>query len=147
MPSPRRALGREQIGDEVIFKLGTAGAPDAVSGKTVDLPAGKFSSLKLLATGVEGNQEMQTFTIQYADGTSTSVTQGLTDWSSSPSLPGESLAVQMPYRLAGDGTIDSNPFYLNAYSIALDSAKEVRSISLPMNRNVLVFAMTLEPAH
>jgi alpha-mannosidase len=41
-------LGKEQVGAEVVFKLGPANAPDAVSGKTVSLPAGKYSSVRVL---------------------------------------------------------------------------------------------------
>ena len=66
----RQLLGDEQVGAGVIFNLGQANAPDAVTSKTVTLPADDFSSLKILASGVNGNQEMQTFGVNYADGTS-----------------------------------------------------------------------------
>jgi alpha-mannosidase len=141
-----QALGTEQVGDGVVFKLGPANAPDVVTGKTVNLPAGKFTSLKVLAIGVNGNQEMQTFAIAYADGTSSSFTRSLSDWSAPRNFNGESAAVEMPYRLTADGTKDSRTFYAYAYTLDLDSNREVRSISLPSNRDVLVFAMTLVPA-
>ncbi len=142
-----RALGTEQVGDEVMFKLGPANAPDAVTGKTVTLPVGKFTSLKLLATAVDGNQRRQVFTVTYADGTSSSMTQTLSDWSSAgnSSVTGESSAVNVPYRLAADGSTDANSFSLFAYSLTLDPSKEVRSLTLPANRNVLLFAATLVP--
>jgi alpha-mannosidase len=54
--------------------------------------------------------------------------------------------VQVPYRLVADGSKDGNPFNLCAYSFTLDAMKTVRSISLPDNRNVLVFAITLVPS-
>lgn len=139
-------LGREQVGGEVNFKLGPANAPDATSGKTVPLPAGKFASIRVLATGLEGNQTRQTFTITYTDGTSSTATQSLSDWSGSASFHGESEGVEVPYRLGGDGSIDGNPFHLWAYSFKADPAKEVKSIALPGNRNVLVFGITLVPA-
>jgi len=138
-------LGAEQVGDSVVFKLGPANAPDAVAGKTVTLPAGKFGSLKVLAVGVNGNQEMQTFTVTYADGTSSSFTRSLSDWASPRSFNGESIAVSMPYRLTADGTKDSRTFYAYAYTFNLDTTKAVRSLSLPSNRDVLVFALTLVP--
>jgi alpha-mannosidase len=141
-----KTLAADPVGDGVVFKLGPAGAPDAVTGKTVLLPAGQYTSLKLLALAVEGNQAMQNFAVTYADGTSTSFTQSLSDWASSSTLPGESVAVRTPYRLVGDGSVDANPFNLSAYSFALDSNKQVRSISLPGDRNVLIFAITLVPA-
>jgi alpha-mannosidase len=138
-------LGRELIGDEVVFRLGSTNVPDAVTSETVDFPAGKFASVRVLATAVEGNQSRQAFTVKYADGTSSSFTQSLSDWAGSTEIHGESLAVQMPYRLAGDGSVDGNPFSLWAYTFPLDPSKEVSSISLPSNRNVIVFAMTLVP--
>jgi alpha-mannosidase len=138
-------LGSEQVGDGVVFKVGPANAPDAVTSKTVALPDGKFASLKMLAVGVNGDQELQTFTVTYADGTSTSFTQSLSDWAVPRNFTGESAAVAMPYRLTADGSKDARTFYGNAYSFNLNSSKEVRSVSLPSNRDVLVFAMTLVP--
>jgi alpha-mannosidase len=139
-------IGHEQVGDGVVFRLGPAGVPDAVSGKTVTLPSGKFTSLKILALGVNGEQEMQTFTITYADGTSSSFTQSLSDWASPSNFIGESAAVSLSYRLTSDGSKDTRTFYAYAYSFNVDSNKVVRSISLPSNRDVLIFAMTLVPA-
>jgi alpha-mannosidase len=140
------AFGSEQVGDEVVFKLGPANAPDAVTSKTIPLPAGKFSSVKILGLAVEGKQETQPFTVNYTDGTASSFTQSLSDWAGGGDLRGESVAVQMPYRLAGDGSKDANPFNACAYSFDLDSTKAVRSLTLSSNRNVLVFAVTLVPA-
>ncbi|HTW58998.1 MAG TPA: glycoside hydrolase family 38 C-terminal domain-containing protein [Terriglobales bacterium] len=139
-------LGAEQVGDGVVFKLGPPNAPDAVTGKTVTLPAGKFGSIKVLAVGVNGHQEMQTFTVTYDDGTSSTFTQSLSDWAMPHNFSGESAAVSMPYRLTGDGSKDSRTFYAFAYSFDLDKNKVVHSISLPSNREVLVFALTLVPA-
>jgi hypothetical protein len=138
-------LGAQQIGDEVVFKLGPANVADAVSSKAVDLPADKFASIRILATAVEGNQNHQIFTVNYADGTSASFTQTLSDWAGGGDVHGESLAVRVPYRLTGDGSTDANPFNLYAYSFSLDSTKQVRSVTLPENRNVAVFAITLVP--
>ena len=100
---------------------------------------------ELLATGVEGGQESQVFTITYADGTSSSVTQSLSDWYEPSGYKGESEAVVAPYRLVEDGSKDNRTFYLYGYSFNLDSNKVVRSITLPGNEHVLVFAMTLVP--
>jgi alpha-mannosidase len=138
-------LGEEQVGDEVVFKLGPPNVADAVSSKTVDLPTDNFASIRILATAVEENQGHQIFTVNYTDGTSASFTQTLSDWSGGGHVHGESVAVRVPYRLAGDGSQDSNPFYLYAYSFSLDPAKQVRSVTLPENRNVAVFAITLVP--
>jgi alpha-mannosidase len=140
-----KTLGSEQVGDDVIFKLGPPNVADVVTSKTIDLPSGKFASLKVLATAVEGNQDNQIFTVNYADGSTSSFTQTFSDWSGGGDVRGESLAVHLPYRVAGDGSTDSNPFNLFAYTFSLDPTKQVRSVTLPENRNVAVFAMTLVP--
>jgi len=128
-----------------VFRIGPANAPDVVTSKTVLLPVGKFTSLKILAVGVNGDQELQTFTVTYADGTSSSFTQSLSDWAVLKNSVGESMAVSTLYRLAADGTKDNRIFHAYAYSFTLAANKEVRSISLPSNRNVLVLAVTLVP--
>jgi alpha-mannosidase len=140
-----QAIGTQQVGDGAIFQIGPADAPDMVSGSTVTVPAGKFSSIKVLALGVNGEQEMQTFSVAYADGTSSSFTQSLSDWAAPSNFAGESVAFILPYRLVSDGSKDSNTFYGYAYSFNLDSSKVVRSLSLPSNREVLVLGVTLVP--
>jgi alpha-mannosidase len=141
-----QVLGSTQVGEGVLFKLGPANALDVVRSATVALPSGKFSSLRMLAFGVNGSQEAQVFTVTYADGTTSSFTQSLSDWNRPQGFSGESLAVTMPYRLGGDGSKDNRTFYIYGYSFSLDDRKEVRSITLPSNAQVLVFAMTLVPA-
>jgi alpha-mannosidase len=138
-------LGATQVWDGVLFKLGPANAPDVVTSKVVNLPAGKFIALKVLATGVEGNQEQQDFTVTYSDGSSTSFSQNLSDWFTPQNFNGESTAVAMNYRLSGDGSKDSSRFHIYGYSFDVDKTKTVRSITLPDNRNVVVFAITLAP--
>jgi alpha-mannosidase len=141
----KEAMGPNQLWDGVMFNLGPANAPDVVMGKTVTLPEGKFASLKILAAGVDGEQESQIFTITYADGTTSRITQSFSDWYGSSSYEGESEAAVMRYRLQSDGARDARTFYLYGYSFNLDSKKVVRSITLPDNEHVPVFAMTLVP--
>ena len=101
---------------------------------------------KILAVGVEGNQEQQIFTVNYTDGTSSSFTQSLSDWAERGRFKGESVAAEMPYRLTAEGSKDANAFYAHAYSFALDSGKVAKSVSLPANANVLLLAATLAPS-
>jgi hypothetical protein len=49
----------------------------------------------------------------------------------------------MNYRDNSTGTLDERVLYLYGYSFALNSAKTVKSIALPQNRNVVVLAITL----
>jgi alpha-mannosidase len=143
---PAQPLGTSLEWEGVMFRLGPANAPDVVTGKTVALPLGKFASLMMLATGVDGSQKSQTFTVAYADGTSSSFTRSLSDWYSPATFVGESTAASVPYRLSGDGEEDDGPFHIFGYSFDLDSNKPLRSITLPNNRGVVILAMALVPA-
>jgi hypothetical protein len=127
------------------FNFGPAGALDAVNSKTVSLPAGHFSALKMLAAGVNGNQASQAFVVTFTDGTSTTFTQSVSDWFTPQNFSGESKAFTMSYRDRSNGTKDSRTFLLYGYSFALNSGKTVSSITLPGNRNVVVLAITLNP--
>ncbi len=73
-------LGTSATWSGITFTLAGAGALDAVSNTTLALPAGNYSTLYMLATGVNGNQTNQTFVVTYTDGTTSTVTQSLSDW-------------------------------------------------------------------
>jgi hypothetical protein len=128
------------------FYFGPAGVLDAVSGQTVALPAGQFASLKLLATAVNGSQVSQAFKVTYTDGGSTSAVQSLSDWFSPASFPGETRALTMAHRNTGSGLLDNRTFYLYEYSLALNPAKTVASVTFPGNPNVVVLAASLTGA-
>jgi hypothetical protein len=125
------------------FTLGTVGAADAVANAKVTLPSGSYSTLYFLGTGVDGNQTGQQFTVTYTDGTTTVATQSLSDWGAPQSYSGESTASTMAYRVTPSGGTQSQNWYLYKYSITLNSAKTVQSITLPASRYVVVLAMTL----
>ena len=139
-------LGSNLSWGGVPFTIGPAGANDVAhggSGMTVNLPGGRYASLRFLATAVNGNQPNQNFTVRYTDGTTTAFTQGISDWYTSQSYSGESTALTMAYRNASSGRQDNRTFRLYGYSFTLDSAKTVQSLTLPNNVNVEVIAITL----
>jgi hypothetical protein len=139
-------LGTSLTWNGSTYTFGTLGAANAVSSATIALPAGNDSAVTLLATGVNGNQNNQVFVVTYTDGTTTSVTQSLSDWYSPQNYAGEAKAATMAYRLNQNGTTDNRTFYLYGYSLAVNSAKTVKSITLPNNRNVVVLAVDVTPA-
>jgi hypothetical protein len=124
---------------------------DAVTGDTaapfnggpIPLPAGQFTTLQLLATGVQGDQTSQTITVTYTDNTTSTFTQNFSDWFTPKNHTGEVEGVAMSYRDISDGTQDDRPFNLYGYSFNLNSAKTVKSFTLPNNRDVVVMATTL----
>jgi len=110
------------------------------------LPAGNFSSLRMLGTGVNGQQLSQPFTVTYTDGTTSVFNQSLSDWQKSQNFAGESKALTMPYadNIYNGGRIPQ-PTYLYGYSFALENSKTVESVTLPNNPNVDALAFTLVP--
>jgi serine/threonine protein kinase len=139
---PAEVLGTRQTWKGVEFRVGPANAPDAVTSRAIDLPNGTFAALDMLAVAVEGDQESQIFTVTYADGTTSSYSQSLSDWYTPEGFSGESDAVVTPYRLAG-GRRDDRTFHLYGYSFPLNARKKVQRIALPSNPNVIVFGLTL----
>jgi len=131
----------------VLLDFGPANQLDAVgcSGQSVTLPAGQFSSLMLMATGVNGNQSSETLTVTYTDGTTSQFTQNFSDWFTPQKYAGELEGVAMAYRNFDNGTKDQRTFNLYAYRFALDSTKTVASLTLPNDQSVAVLAATLVP--
>ena len=128
-----------------IFQLASAGTPSAVSRSTVKLPPGHFSSLKILATGVNGNHPGQAFTVTYADGSTSIVRQSLSDWRTPQSYVGEQIASSMAYRVDSSGNSHTGPYNLYGYALPIDASKTVMAVALPATVNVVVLAMTLVP--
>ncbi len=134
------------------FSFGPANQPDSVygTGTAISLPAGAYTSLQLLATGIEGNQVSKTVTVTYTDSTTSQFTQSFSDWcsalnsgcSSTGNNSGESVTVAMPYRDSAGGP-DNRVFYLYGYSFPLNVNKIVQSVTLPNTRDVVVLAATL----
>ena len=127
------------------FLTGPVGAANVVSaqGQTINLPAGNYKTLSILATAVKGNQANQTFTVHYTDGTSQIFIQSLSDWYTPQRYKGESIVLTMPYRNTSAGLNDNRPFNLSSYTFAPNSAKSIRSITLPANQNVEILGMTV----
>ena len=128
------------------FTFGAADTSDAVSSATIALPAGSYSTLKLLATGVNGNEPNQAFVVTYSDGSTSTFTQSLSDWFTPQNYAGETQALPMAYRITASGATNNGPCYLYGYSFALNSAKTVKSLTLPNNHNVVVLAVDLTPS-
>jgi hypothetical protein len=132
------------------FTLGSAGALDAVSGKTVTLPAGSFNTLSVLATAAYGDQLNQVFTVTYTNGTTQTFTQSMSDWggatnygASSATFLGESVAATMAYRVTPSGATQNGPWYVYGYSFPINPALTVQSLTLPANGDVVVLGVEL----
>ncbi len=128
----------------VPFAISGSGGVLETFGQKITLPAGTFQSLDLLATSVDGNQPNQTFKVTFANGTSQTFTQGVSDWYTPQDYaPSETVALTMPYRDRFNGTQDNRNFNLYEYTFTFSTPEQVASITLPDNGHVDVLAMTL----
>ncbi len=116
-----------------------------MSSTTIPLPAGNYSTLNLLGSAVNGNQPNQSFVVTYTDGTTTTITQSLSDWWGPPqNYAGESQVLKMAYLVTPTGATMNQVVYVYGYSFAINSAKTVKSLTLPNNRNVVVLAIEVQ---
>jgi hypothetical protein len=136
-------LGSSLNWNGLTFSFLPANANNGASNETVTLPAGHFSTLSLLGSGLGGGQTNQTVTVKYTDNTTSVFTQSFSDWGTPANNTGESTVLTMPYRDKFDGTRQTAPFYVYGYTFALNSAKTVSSLVLPANRFVAIVAATL----
>jgi hypothetical protein len=138
-------LGSTLSWNGLSFTLPAANGANGAANKTVTLPSGMFSSISLLATGVNGNQTSQTFKVNYTNGTNATFTQSLSDWGLGPQgYSGESTALTMTRSNHSDGSFHSGPATLYGYTFPLNNTLTVQSIVLPANSNVVVLGMQLK---
>jgi hypothetical protein len=138
-------LGTSQIWDSTLFKFGSPNINNVVScnGQTITLPANRYTTLLMLATGVEGNQTSETFTVTYTDGTTASFAQSFSDWVNVTDYPEQFIAVTIPYRLGNNGSANSAGTHLYGYVFPLNNTKTVRNFKLPTAGNVEILAISL----
>jgi hypothetical protein len=110
-------------------------------GQTVVLPEGAFRSAQLLGAAHHGSVETAA-TIGYADGGTATVPLRLTDWAGQPAF-GNTAAIPMAYRVrAGQGQ-DGPPVTIFGTELPLEPGRNVRSITLPADDRVEIYALTL----
>jgi hypothetical protein len=138
-------LGSTLLWDSVPFKFGAPSVNDVIScgGQTITLPANRYTTLLMLATGVDGNQSSQAFTVTYTDGTTTTLDQSFSDWVVETNYPDQLIAATMPYRLNNSGSADSSTTHLYGYIFQLNNTKTVQKFKLPSNGNLEVLAISL----
>jgi hypothetical protein len=141
-------LGTSQTWTNTLFNFGPLNATNVIScaNQTIPLPGGNYSRLRMLGTAVNGNQPAQLFVVTYTDATTTTFSQGMSDWFSPQNYSGEIKAVPMGYRNSSSGSSsENNSIYLYGYSLTLNTAKTVQSVRLPNNANAVVAAISLVP--
>jgi len=137
-------LGASLVWSGTTFDLGGAGVPSAVDSAILTLPAGNFSTIQFLGAAIR-NHVGQVFVVTYTDGTTDSFTQGMSDWGGPQHFPGESIAATMSYLVTPQGTTLKGPVYLYGYSFPINSAKTVKTLTPPRNRDIVLLSVALTP--
>ncbi|HWY30220.1 MAG TPA: kelch repeat-containing protein, partial [Candidatus Acidoferrum sp.] len=138
-------LGNSIFWNNLVFAFGPVNIPDVVAcvGQTISLTNGQFNTLEIVATGVQGNQLSQPFTVTYTDNSASTFTQSLSDWANPQSYPGEYTLLTMPYRDQSNGSTQNLNVTVDAYVFTLNQTKTIKSITLPNNLDVVLLSMTL----
>ena len=106
--------------------------------QTLPLPAARRSTLRLVAAAHHGPVP-GTVTVRYADGSTAATVVTVPDWCGTGTT-----VLAMPHRIkAGQGT-DGPPVNLFGISVALDPGKELRSVTLPDDTRIHLYAVTLQ---
>lgn len=127
------------------FTIESSGAVNAISGagQNIALPAGHYSQLQMIGTGVYGPLTTQPITITYTDGTVSSFNQSFSDWLTPQGYSGEYPAVHLAYRNQSNGSKSSSSFYLYRYVWPLNLNKIPASVTLPNNQHVVALGFSL----
>ena len=118
-------------------------APNFVEarGQALLLPAGQHVALRLVGAAHNG-PVTTTLTVRYTDGSSAEVPVTCGDWAGS-APDGSTVVLEMPHRIKAGQGVDGPPVRLFGGTVALDGAKTVRSVTLPDDPRVEIYAITL----
>lgn len=115
----------------------------AAAGQTLSLPQGRYHQLTFLGAAVGGGQLNQVFKVKYADGTTQTFTQSLSDWTRHRPHAGEAVAGTVGLFPGGGSAAHPSAANVYVYTLNLKSWKSVASITLPTNARVKLLALDL----
>ncbi len=120
---------------------GTANNFFEASGQALLLPAGQHSALRLVGSAHNG-PVTTTLTVHYTDGSSAEAPVTFGDWAGS-APNGSTVVLDMPHRIKRGSGVDGPSIRLFGTAAELDEGKTVRSVSLPDDSRVEIYAVTL----
>ncbi|MBY8878844.1 SGNH/GDSL hydrolase family protein [Actinacidiphila acidipaludis] len=134
-------------GTPFTFPTGADGALNSVTahGQSLPLPGLRAGGLRVLGAASGGAVD-DVATVTYTDGSTASVPVHFSDWAAGPQA-GEDVAVAAPYRYRAGAGRDGPAVDVYARTIPLDPARTVRSITLPDQSRLKLFALTLQQTH
>ncbi|MDD5072325.1 MAG: glycoside hydrolase family 2 TIM barrel-domain containing protein [Candidatus Omnitrophica bacterium] len=108
----------------------------------IAFPPGYYTKVHILAAMHDGGSK-QTFVLSYTDGTSAKVVTGFSDWWGGNPIYGEEVAVVTTYHHESAG--DRKPgVALYMQTLEPDKSKILSSLTLPADKRLNIFAITLE---
>ncbi|GID26137.1 GH92 family glycosyl hydrolase [Paractinoplanes brasiliensis] len=119
---------------------GTAANFTAATGRTLLVPPGSHTSANLVLTSHNGPVG-SSVTIGYTDGTYASTPVTIADWCGSAA--GTTAVLSMPHRIKAGQGVDGPPVSLFGVRLPVAEGKQIRSITLPDDARVYVYALTL----
>ncbi|MET8044324.1 GH92 family glycosyl hydrolase [Micromonospora sp. NPDC005215] len=109
--------------------------------QTLPLPTVRRSTLRLVAAAHHG-PVTGAVTIRYTDGSTAAATATVPDWCGPA---GDSMTVlAMPHRIKAGQGLDGPPVNLFGVAVALNPGKELRSVTLPDDPRIQLYALTLQ---
>ncbi|GGK80238.1 GH92 family glycosyl hydrolase [Mangrovihabitans endophyticus] len=111
------------------------------AGQSLLLPPGDHASAALVVTTHNGPVS-GVVSLGYTDGTSARVPLTVADWCGSPA-PGTSTVLAMPHRIKAGKGVDGPPVSLFGVRVPLAAGKQLRSLTLPDDARLHLYALTL----
>jgi hypothetical protein len=119
---------------------GTATNLVPARGQVLLLPEGTHTGLRLIATAFNGPVSTH-LTVGYTDGSVAEVPVTVADWCGQPAAGGTGLA--MAHRIKAGQGVDGPPVALFALPVPLETGKRLRSLGLPDDPRLTLYALTL----
>ena len=82
-------------------------------------------------------------TLGYADGSTSAATITVADWCGDPAT-GTTTLLGMPHRIKAASGVDGPPVRLFGVTVPLTAGKQLRSITLPKDPRLHLYAITLD---
>jgi hypothetical protein len=123
------------------FTIGAADQLDAVRNASIALQPKNRLGLTVLAAAVNGKQPNQTFVVTYQDGSTSIFEQSVSDWNQPQHFPNELIARDTAIRITPTGGQQAGVWDVYAYSFRTDPNKQIVSLTLPKNRDVVVLGV------
>jgi hypothetical protein len=113
----------------------------ATNGQTLLVPPDRYGAVHIIAASHHGPVSGGVM-VNYTDGTSASTSVDVGDWCGDPRA-GTTVALSMDHRIRNGGGEDGPAVKLFSIPIPLDRTKSIRSITLPEDDRILIYALTL----